>query len=232
MRYLWFYGILVIIVALLMGCLTSGITDTSKPVVTTTTVKKTVTTILTPKITYTARSAAPTWTYESSTAVKSSPIVVKAVTTGVPASVSGMTGTPAIPVYPRPSTGTLISGSLILGGEGVLTIDNTKGGYDAVAILTYTGRTEPLSGVFIQKGESYTFRGIRDGVYDLYFILGNNWNPGIKKFMNHPMYERFTDNFDFSTTSTQYTIYRVTLYGVVSGNADTRNVEESNFPKL
>ena len=135
-------------------------------------------------------------------------------------------------IFPRPLTGKLISGKQLSGGEGALTIDNTAGGSDAVAVLTNSGRKEPLSGIFIQKGEKFTFNGIRDGEYDLYFILGDNWNPEIKKFMNHPSYQRFTDTFSFTTTSRQYTTYRVTLYGVVQGNANTNNVGESNFPEL
>jgi hypothetical protein len=137
-----------------------------------------------------------------------------------------------IPDYPRPSTGKLISGTQLSGGKGQLTIDNVAGGSDAVAVLTNTGMKDPLSGIFIRQGEKYTFNGIWDGVYDLYFILGDNWNPDQKRFMNHPSYQRFTDKFDFTTTSHQYTTYRVTLYGVTHGNANTNNVGEKNFPKL
>jgi hypothetical protein len=138
----------------------------------------------------------------------------------------------SIPVYPRPPTGKLISGTLPSGGDGQLTIDNTAGGSDAVAVLTNSGMKDPLSGIFIQKGEKYTFNGIWDGGYDLYFILGDNWNPDQKKFMNHPSYQRFTEKFDFTTTSGQYTTYRVTLYGVTRGNANTNDVGEKNFPQL
>ncbi len=137
-----------------------------------------------------------------------------------------------IPVYPRPLTGKLISGKQLSGGEGELTIDNTGGGSDAIAILTYSGMKEPLSGIFIQKGEKFIFKGIVDGYYDLYFVLGDNWNPYTNKFTNYPSYQKFTDKFSFSTTRTNYMTYRVTLYGTITGNAKTNTVGESNFPKL
>ena len=142
------------------------------------------------------------------------------------------TTVPTTPVYPKPLTGKLISGMKLSGGYGELTIDNTRGGSDAVAVLTKSGRKEPVSGIFIRNGDTFTFNGVVDGIYDLYFILGDNWNPDTKKFTNHPSYQRFTDSFDFATTNREYTTYRVTLYGVVQGNANTNNVGENGFPPL
>jgi len=136
------------------------------------------------------------------------------------------------PIYPRPLTGTLVSGAIPMGGFGEFTIDNTAGGTDAVVVLTYKGIKNPFSGVFIRRGETYTFHGIKDSIYDLYFNLGDNWDPDAKKFTNHPSYQRFTDDFIFSTTYIEYQTYKVTLYPVVDGNAKTDNVGENDFPKL
>jgi hypothetical protein len=140
-------------------------------------------------------------------------------------------------IYPDPPTGTLISGSQLSGGYGELTIDNTAGGSNAVAVFTQLGNKEPLSAIFIKKGDTYTFKQVADGTYELYFILGGNWNPELKKFTTRPIYQRFTDKFTFTTTGftttgLQYMTYKVTLYAVREGNANTDNVKENDFPKL
>ena len=125
-----------------------------------------------------------------------------------------------------------IKGSTFYGGEGTFTIDNNIGGSDAVALLTYHGRKDPLVGVYIQKGSSYTIRNINDGTYDLFIYEGENWNSNTKKFENNPHYLRFEDTFPFTTSNTEYTTWKVTLYTVVGGNADTQELSEDSFPAI
>ena len=139
-------------------------------------------------------------------------------------------------LFPKPLTGFLITGSLLTGGEGELTIDNLQGGSDAIAVLTYFGRKDPIISVYIRSGEIYTIKNIADGNYELYILYGENWNASGKKFENNLRYTRFDDAFQYTTTETtteiKYTTWSVTLYGVIDGNANTEVLSEDSFPEL
>lgn len=140
----------------------------------------------------------------------------------------------------KPRTGTIVSGYDISGGKGELKIDNTQGRSDAVAVVTKNGSKNPVSSVFIRSGEVHTFYSIPDGNYDLYIMYGENWNINAKKFVDNIRYEKFEDSFPYTTTKTttydeiitHYTTWRVTLYSVVAGNADTDTLSEDSFPDI
>jgi hypothetical protein len=133
--------------------------------------------------------------------------------------------------YIRPKTGDVVKGFVISGGEGDLTIDNINGGADAVAILTHSGTKNILTGVYIRNGETELIQNIPDGNYNLYFASGNNWNQNTLKFDVSPSYTKFEDVFPYTTTNTEVTTWRVTLYGVVNGNAKSEVISEDDFPE-
>jgi hypothetical protein len=147
-------------------------------------------------------------------------------------------------IYPRPVTGTSITGNKLYGGKGELTIDNLQGGTDAIAVLTSYGMKTSLTSVYIRSGEISTMKNIPDGIYELYIQTGGNWNSAAKKFENSPSYTRFSDSFPYTTTETnretatqiitdiKYTAWTVTLYKVVDGNAKSEVVSEESFPEL
>jgi hypothetical protein len=85
-----------------------------------------------------------------------------------------------------------------------------------------------VTSAYIRAQESYTMRGLHDGTYYLYFTKGSNWNGN--KFTADASYRRFDDPLPFTTTSTTYSIWRVTLHGVAGGTASARNVDEDAFP--
>ena len=140
--------------------------------------------------------------------------------------------TPTRIVYPRLMTGMIITGNNMYGGEGELIIDNTKGDSDVVSILTYQNNKKPLIGVFIQKWTSFTINNINDGSYDLYILSGENWNLNTKQFNNNSGYMKFEDSFTFTTSNTEFTIWRVTLYPVIDGKAKTKPISQDDFPRL
>lgn len=137
-----------------------------------------------------------------------------------------------MPIYPRPSTGTVIFTSQYMNGNGFLTVDNSQGYSDAVATLTFVNTKTPIYAFYIEKGTVYQIKEIPDGTYNLYFTTGENWDPNKKKFLINPYYEKFEDTLDFVTTATHYSGWKVTLYGTYTGNADTGYVNEKDFPNL
>lgn len=113
------------------------------------------------------------------------------------------------------------------GGYGELSVSNGTPS-DGIVILTLDD--QPVTAVYIRSGESYTMKGIRDGIYYLYFSTGSEWDG--ERFTLYPSYKRFEDAFEFTTTSTAYTIWSVTLHGVLGGTASAEEVNASEFPDI
>lgn len=126
----------------------------------------------------------------------------------------------------RPLTG-VIKPNQRGGGYGELTVDNGTD-EDGVVILTFNEK--PVMAAYIRAGEAFTMKGISDGTYYLYFSTGSEWNS--KEFLSSPSHKRFEDAIEFTSSSTTYTTWGVTLHGVVGGTASTENVSENEFPDI
>ncbi len=150
---------------------------------------------------------------------------------------SVLSSTPDIPTTtPSPAPVRLPTGTYLVknltGGWGELEIDN---GLDLDAVAVLSRPEEPkvsLTAVYIRATDSHTIRGIIDGVYILYFKIGEDWDDGSKKFMGKEVYQRFEEEFDFETLPDQYTIWEITLNPVVGGTADTESLSEDEFPVI
>jgi len=107
--------------------------------------------------------------------------------------------------------------------------------HDAVAVLTYPNTNVYLA-VYIQAGDSFTITGIQDGVYNLYFTLGRNWDESLGRFIKEKSFFRFERSLQFKTIWTyngyQYTRYELTLHPVREGNVVIDTVSERDFPVL
>ena len=107
---------------------------------------------------------------------------------------------------------------------------------DAVAVLQLLEGPAALVGqfvaVYVQSQDNLTIGRITDGVYDLYFTLGEDWDADEGAFTRNTRRSRFDEPFPFTTTATQYTGWSVTLHGVAGGTADTEPVPEDAFPDL
>ncbi|MBA7504183.1 hypothetical protein ES706_02808 [subsurface metagenome] len=126
----------------------------------------------------------------------------------------------------RLDTGTFVVKEL-RGGKGKLTVEN---GLDLEALIILSGHGEPkipLLAVYIRAKDSYSIKGIKDGVYILYFALGEDWDSCSEKFTAKTTYKRFEEEFDFVHYD-----YEVTLHPVIGGTAGTEPVGEDEFPGL
>jgi hypothetical protein len=114
----------------------------------------------------------------------------------------------------RPATGVLVRSARYFGGLGQLTVDNTAGGQDGVAILLAANNKTTVAWVYVRHGAQYTLTSIVDGHYHLYFTTGTGWEAARWRFRSTTSYERVTDPdpMSFSTTSSTYTTWTMTLY--------------------
>jgi len=126
----------------------------------------------------------------------------------------------------RPLTG-IIKPNQHSGGYGELTVDNGTS-RDGVVILTFNNNA--VMAVYIRSSDSFTMQGILDGTYYLYFSTGTEWNG--KEFTEAPSRQKFEDAFQFTTGTSNYTTWSITLHGVAGGTASAENVSESEFPDI
>jgi hypothetical protein len=122
-------------------------------------------------------------------------------------------------VSDRPVTGTVIK-DVDRSGYGILVIHNNWR-MDTVAVLADQD-IKPLIAVFIRAKDSLNITGIKDGSYDLYFTIGNNWNPDKRKFDNVFGYYRYNSPLVFETSENdddvEYSIYELDLYEAKGSN--------------
>ncbi|MCS7287219.1 MAG: hypothetical protein RMK30_10295 [Anaerolineae bacterium] len=139
------------------------------------------------------------------------------------------TPTPTLPPR-RLNTGTFIKQAISLDGYGELKVENGTD-LDAIVVFT-TPEGETLFAVYIQAHDEFTVSGIPDGVYKLFFMMGEDWDEKRGQFTRKVRREVFEDSFPYTTTPTTATAWHVTLHPVVGGTAATEEVGEDEFPPL
>ena len=93
--------------------------------------------------------------------------------------------------------------------------------------------------IYIRSNESYTYSGIGEGSYNLYYEKGNNWNRSSDKFTDKVGFYRLDRSLLFNNTPIQngyeYSIWTVALESAAP-NANIPgqkvSVNEDDFPAL
>jgi hypothetical protein len=114
------------------------------------------------------------------------------------------------------------------GGLGELTIKNEQGSDDAVIKLT--DGTTVVREIYVRGGAEVKADGIPDGDLTAFYTTGKDWDGDAGKFTRDCGFQKFDDKLDFTTTSTNYTTFELTLYTVTGGNATTSQVPPDEFP--
>ncbi len=116
-------------------------------------------------------------------------------------------------------------------GRGQLTVRNGID-TDALVILS-TKNNISAAAIYIRSGEFYLLSPVPDGTYNVYFSTGEKWRAATEQFGENVRYQRFNEQFDFTTSwFIRYSKWEVTLQQAVGGNAGTVGVSESDFPKV
>jgi len=129
------------------------------------------------------------------------------------------------------NNGSVIHGRQLLNGLGELEITNGTDN-DAVIKIINTYTKISIREVYIRSHNQFTIRGIPDGQYNVLFSLGKNWDTPSGKFVTCKSYSKFDESFTYTTTTRQYSTYKVTLNSVVGGTATTTDLDENEFEKL
>ncbi|MCX4749830.1 hypothetical protein OG455_30675 [Kitasatospora sp. NBC_01287] len=147
-------------------------------------------------------------------------------------SAAGYSSTFTVPQLPQPQQRALDNGAWVrkgsADGSGELTVDNTSGTTDAVLSLVKDGQS--AYSFYVLKGKSTKVTGIEDGTYNIFFTGGLDWDDSTKKFTQSCEFTKFDDTADFTTTSSTYQTYTLTLSASVGGNAQTDTVPPDTYP--
>ena len=118
----------------------------------------------------------------------------------------------------RPETGTYIK-DMNRNGYGLLVIYNNWT-MDAVAIIT-DKRVKPKLAVYLRAKDALEIDGIKDGEYNLYFTIGDNWNSSAGKFDTvYGYYRERPMTFETKDVGDEieYTILELDLYEAKATN--------------
>jgi hypothetical protein len=125
------------------------------------------------------------------------------------------------------NTGAIVAGG-VKHGLGQLTI--TNGGDTDATVGLVAGQGAPLVTVYMGHGGTFTLHHVPDGTYTIYVTGGDDWDGGARLFSRDCDFEQFDQTMDFTTTSTEYTTYTITLTPVAGGNASETSVDPGSFP--
>jgi hypothetical protein len=124
-------------------------------------------------------------------------------------------------------TGSVVTGG-VKHGLGELTI--TNGGDTDATVGLVAGQGAPLVTVYVDHGATYTLHHVPDGTYTIYVTNGDDWDAGARLFSRDCQFQQFDQTVDFTTTSSEYTTYTITLTPVADGNATESDVDPGAFP--
>jgi hypothetical protein len=113
------------------------------------------------------------------------------------------------------------------GGLGKLQVKNGNG-VDTVLNIVKSGAKKPAISVYIRGKSSVNVSRIKDGTYQVFLTTGTDFDG--KRFVRNCGFTKFDDTFKFTTTSSQYTIWKLTLHVSTGGNASTTDVDPDSFP--
>jgi hypothetical protein len=130
----------------------------------------------------------------------------------------------------RPQNGAIIVDFRPDLGLGELEISNGTEA-DGFVLLT-TLQSEPVYGCYVQANSQATLSGIPDGEYSIFFSTGEDWDAVDLRFTADADYTKFEESIDFQTTTTQYSIWSITLHTVSGGAAETESIPAEDFPGL
>jgi len=112
-------------------------------------------------------------------------------------------------------------------GIGHLFVSNL-GESDAVMVLVNQDDSNDYW-TYIRAGEKVTRSDIPDGVYEIYVTTGSDWIPSENRFREAASYELLEKTLEFSSTSSNYTIWELDLE-TTEGETGTTSIGEGEFP--
>jgi hypothetical protein len=113
------------------------------------------------------------------------------------------------------------------GGIGEMRI---TGSPDSDVLIKLRVKKQGIRNVYVRKNSTVKVSRLPDGKYDVYVARGVDWNDKTGRFMRECSFSRLNSPFEFTTTSTQYTIGELEL-DTLFGNVPSTTLDPEEFPE-
>jgi hypothetical protein len=159
---------------------------------------------------------------------------------------------PSTPIFPSPTSfnlGTVppdaapknrsLSSNTVLKkparrGLGSLQVSN---GNSQDAYLKLVDSAKLVAAFYVKSNSTFTLKRIPDGVYQLLFVSGDDWDGKTRTFTKNASFTKFDRDLEFVTSRqtkgrriyTRYSRFRVTLNPVIDGTAKTSAIDDREF---
>jgi hypothetical protein len=123
-------------------------------------------------------------------------------------------------------------------GGGSLNVSNGTS-HDAYIKLVDPKSRTLVAAFYVKSNSSFMLKQIPDGVYQVLFVSGTDWDSEKQSFTRSASFSRFDRALNFVTTQrndsqgvyTRYTVFKLTLHPVAHGNARTSRVNAKEFTR-
>ena len=121
-------------------------------------------------------------------------------------------------------------------GLGELTIKNGTDNDAVVKLVPITINKSALT-IYVRRNSNFTIKKIKDGNYKLFFVVGRHYDEDSLIFLQDCSFAVFEEVFSFNTTEyrisdkikTEYSVFEITLHGVIGGTAKTDAITKKDF---
>ena len=131
----------------------------------------------------------------------------------------------------RPLNGTIIRDNRQFSGYGEIEVTN-KYDVDTIILLSLADGITVVT-FYVRSNDTFTFRGLADGNYLIYFILGTEWVEENKCFSQIYSVQKFQEIIDFKTLYNEldknYTTWSLNL-GTQQGSSLTEDIQIDKIP--
>jgi ribosomal protein L37AE/L43A len=119
-------------------------------------------------------------------------------------------------------------------GRGSLKVSNGTSS-DAYIKLVDSHSRKLVAAFYVTSNSTFMLKKIPDGVYQVLFVSGDDWDSKIRSFTRNASFTRFDHSLNFATTRQtgriRYRVFELTLNPVVGGNATTSATNEQEFSR-
>ena len=127
----------------------------------------------------------------------------------------------------RLKSGSVLSNKTGAGGPGILIIKN---GNTREGVVKLVGSGQRMS-VYVGKRATARVTRIPDGNFEVFFASGVSWDGKRNTFTRNCGFTKFDRKMKFTSGGGSYMQFTITLNAVSGGNAATRQIDPSDFPK-
>jgi hypothetical protein len=127
----------------------------------------------------------------------------------------------------RLSNGSILSNNTGASGPGILVIKN---GNTREGVVKLVGDGQRIS-IYVGRKATARVTRIPDGNFGVYFASGVSWDGKRNTFTRNCGFTKFDRKMKFTSGGGSYMQFTITLNAVSGGNAQTRQIDPSDFPK-